>query len=182
LEIAQDDDILIIMESDRTSDINVVEEMVKKISQEKQDIVIASRYQRGGSYKRFPILRRFFSFGASFLMRHYFPIRDVYDYTIFFRAYRTGVIRRAVQYFGIFGLIQSKGFVANTELLIKLSLFTKKIVEIPFVYDYAQKKGASKIHVIRTINEYFVLINYMSRIFKKVNDLKKRKNIEGALL
>jgi len=182
LETAQDDDIMIIMESDRTSDIKVVDDMVEKIRQEGQDIAIASRYQRGGSYKSFPVLRMIFSFGASFLMRHFFPIQGVCDYTIFFRAYRAGVVRRAAQYFGAFGLIQSKGFVANAELLIKLSLFTKKITEIPFVYDYAQKKGVSKIHILRTINEYFVLINYINRVFKKVYDLENRKKARGSLL
>lgn len=182
LEIASDDDILIIMESDRTSDIRVVDEMVRHIDQEGQDIVIASRYQKGGAYKKFPLFRRIFSFGASSLMCYFFPIKDIHDYTIFFRAYRIGIVRRAVNYFGKFGLIQSKGFVANAELLIKLSFFTQKIVEVPFIYDYGQKKGKSKIRLFSTINEYFVLVNYMRRISKKIQQFKERHKIEGVLL
>jgi len=101
-------------------------------------------------------------------MKFYFPIQNVIDYTIFFRAYRIGLVKKATEHFGRFGLIQSKGFVANAELLIKLSIFTKKIKEVPFTYNYGKKIGQSKINVFRTINEYFVLINYLKRIFNKV--------------
>jgi dolichol-phosphate mannosyltransferase len=181
LEAATDNDILVIMESDRTSDIKAIDEMIENIRQQGQDIVIASRYQRGGAYKKFPIFRRIFSLGASSLMRYFFPIKNVYDYTIFFRAYRVGIIRRAVRYFGAFGLIQSKGFVANAEILIKLSFFTTKIMEIPFIYDYGQKKGKSKIRLISTINEYFVLVNYMRRVSNKIQQFKKRNQLQGVL-
>ena len=123
----------------------------------------------------FPLPRMIFSHCANRLMRTFFPVGDVRDYTIFFRAYRAGVLRQASEYFGPFGLIQSKGFVANAELLVKLSFFTKRIMEIPFVYNYGRKKGASKIDVLRTINEYFTLINYLKRIFIKHRALAGRK-------
>lgn len=162
-----DSDVMIIMESDQTSSIGLLPKLIKAIERENQDIVIASRYQKNGAYKNFPRLRQIYSRGANSLMRFCFPIKDVYDYTIFFRAYRVKVLRRAVKYFGLFGLIQSKGFVANAELLIKLSLLTKRIKEVPFIYNYAKKIGTSKINVLRTINEYFVLIGYLKRIFTK---------------
>jgi len=100
-------------------------------------------------------------------MKKYFPIPGVSDYTIFYRAYRIGIIRKAVRAYGMFGLIQSRGFVANAEFLVKLSLFTTRISEIPFTYDYGQKKGSSKIGVIRTIAEYFLVVTYLSEIVRK---------------
>ncbi|MBF0331761.1 MAG: glycosyltransferase [Candidatus Omnitrophica bacterium] len=167
LKIAQDDDVMIIMESDQTSEQDLVIPMAKEIEDGKADIVIASRYLSGGRYVGFPLPRLLFSHVANRLVRAFFPVGSVQDYTIFFRAYRVVVLRQASHYFGPFGLIQSKGFVANAELLVKLSLFTQKIMEVPFVYNYGKKKGASKINVMRTINEYFVLINYLKRILVK---------------
>ncbi len=167
LEAAGDDDVVVIMESDQTSEQGLVAPMARMIERQEADIVIASRYLPGGKYANFPLPRLVFSHLANRLMRACFPVGAVRDYTIFFRAYRARVLRQASAYFGPFGLIQSKGFVANAELLVKLSIFTRKITEIPFVYNYGQKKGASKIHVLRTINEYFVLINYLRRILVK---------------
>ncbi|MBF0478517.1 MAG: glycosyltransferase [Candidatus Omnitrophica bacterium] len=166
LSTAGDQDIMFILESDQTSEIDLIVDMIEKIKTG-QDIVIASRYQAGGKYERFPWMRKIFSLGASSMMKYYFPIKNVNDYTIFFRAYRVGILKKAAQYFGMFGLIQSKGFVANAELLIKLSWFTDKIAEVPFVYDYGRKKGKSKIRILMTINEYFVLVNYLKRLFNK---------------
>lgn len=167
LRQAKDEDVMIIMESDQTSEIDLILPMAGAIADGRADIVVASRYQPGGSYQNFPFSRRVFSHGANRLLRSYFPLPGVMDYTIFFRAYRVGLLRRASQYFGPFGLIQSKGFVANAELLVKLALFTSRIVEVPFVYHYGRKKGKSKLAVLRTINEYFVFINYFQRILAK---------------
>jgi len=113
-------------------------------------------------------VRRIFSYAANFLMQKFFPIKGIFDYTIFFRAYRVGIIRKAVEHFGRFGLIQSLGFVANAELLIKLSFFTGRITEVPFIYDYGLKKGSSKIGVARTINEYFTVISYLKSVRRRI--------------
>ncbi|OGX24055.1 MAG: hypothetical protein A2Y03_02430 [Omnitrophica WOR_2 bacterium GWF2_38_59] len=168
LSEAKDDDIMVIMESDQTSEVAIIKDLVGPVEKDAADIVIASRYLKSGGYVNFPFLRLIFSYCANSLMKFYFPIQNVIDYTIFFRAYRIGLVKKATEHFGRFGLIQSKGFVANAELLIKLSIFTKKIKEVPFTYNYGKKIGQSKINVFRTINEYFVLINYLKRIFNKV--------------
>ncbi len=164
----RDDDVLVVMESDQTSECSIVKDMVEEVENNGQDVVIGSRYQKGGRYKDFPLPRLIYSWGASFFMRRLFPIKeDVKDYTIFFRAYRIGILRQLTEYFGAFGLIQSRGFVANAELLVKISLFTKKIKEIPFIYDYGRKKGKSKMRIFRTINEYFVFVCYMKDFIKR---------------
>jgi len=181
LSEAKPDDVLIIMESDQTSELDLIHKLIARIREQNQDIVIASRYQPGGAYVRFPWMRKVFSKSVNYLMRKLFPIKEVSDYTIFFRAYRIGIFQEALKYFGPFGLIQSKGFVANAELLVKLALFTDKIAEVPFVYDYGNKKGISKIGVLRTINEYFVLVNYLQRIAQKVRVERSRTLEKFAL-
>ena len=161
---AQDGDLLVILESDQTSAIDLVPVMLDEIRFKGKDIVVASRYLAGGGYRNFPVTRLIFSHLANRLMQYYFPIPNVLDYTIFFRAYRISSLRAALPYFGDSGLIQTHGFVANAELLIKLSLLSPLVAEIPFVYDYGVKRGASKINVLRTINEYFVLVAYLRRL------------------
>ena len=171
---AQDGDLLVILESDQTSAIDLVPVMLDEIRFKGKDIVIASRYVAGGGYRNFPVTRLIFSHLATRLMQYVFPIPNVLDYTIFFRAYRISSLRAALPYFGDSGLIQTHGFVANAELLIKLSLLSPLVAEIPFVYDYGVKRGASKINVLRTINEYFVLVAYLRRLTRKFKDYQHR--------
>ena len=171
---AQDGDLLVILESDQTSAIDLVPVMLDEIRFKGKDIVVASRYLAGGGYRNFPVTRLIFSHLANRLMQYYFPIPNVLDYTIFFRAYRISSLRAALPYFGDSGLIQTHGFVANAELLIKLSLLSPLVAEIPFVYDYGVKRGASKINVLRTINEYFVLVAYLRRLTRKFKDYQHR--------
>ena len=171
---AQDGDLLVILESDQTSAIDLIPVMLDEIRLKGKDIVVASRYLAGGGYRNFPVTRLIFSHLANRLMQYVFPIPNVLDYTIFFRAYRISSLRAALPYFGDSGLIQTHGFVANAELLIKLSLLSPLVAEIPFVYDYGVKRGASKINVLRTINEYFVLVAYLRRLTRKFKDYQHR--------
>ena len=171
---AQDGDLLVILESDQTSANDLVPVMLDEILLKGKDIVVASRYLAGGGYRNFPVTRLIFSHLANRLMQFVFPIPNVLDYTIFFRAYRISSLRAALPYFGDSGLIQTHGFVANAELLIKLSLLSPLVAEIPFVYDYGVKRGASKINVLRTINEYFVLVAYLRRLTRKFKDYQHR--------
>jgi len=171
---AQDGDLLVILESDQTSAMDLVPVMLDEIRFKGKDIVVASRYVAGGGYRNFPVTRLIFSHLANRLMQYVFPIPNVLDYTIFFRAYRISSLRAALPYFGDSGLIQTHGFVANAELLIKLSLLSPLVAEIPFVYDYGVKRGASKINVLRTINEYFVLVAYLCRLSRKFKDYQHR--------
>lgn len=174
-ESKDNNDILVILESDQTSELSIVDKLLVEIQEGKKDVVIASRYQEGGGYINFPFLRYIFSYCANFLLRKLFPInREVKDYTIFFRAYRVGVFYSLIEYFSSFGIIQTRGFIANSELLIKISLFTKKISEVPFVYDYGRKIGRSKMNIVYTISEYFEFICHMKTFIKKVTIAKER--------
>ena len=172
---AGDDDVLVIMESDLTS----LPEMIKLIRQEifekNLDIVIASRFSGSGGYKNFPILRTIYSKSVNFLMRILCPIRNVYDYTVFFRGYRISLLKNVFSYFGNSNCLQTRGFASNTELLVKCSLFTNFIGEIPFVYDYVVKQNPSKLRVIKTIIEYFDFLFYMKDIIRKVRLQQKTK-------
>lgn len=164
-----ENDIIVILESDQTSNITLIDDLIAGI-EKGNDIVIASRYLNGGGYRNFPLPRLIYSKCANWLMKSFFPIKGATDYTIFLRAYRVKAFYPVVKRLTVDGLLQSLGFVANSELLVKCAVFTDKISEVPFVYDYGRKVGKSKMNVFRTIHEYFVFICYMKYI---VNQLKR---------
>ncbi|MEM3578584.1 MAG: hypothetical protein QXX51_09120, partial [Candidatus Bathyarchaeia archaeon] len=65
-------------------------------------------------------------------------------------------------------LIESKGFVASLELLLKASRFGGVVKEVPIFLDYGKKGGVSKMRLLSTIYDYLTLIFK----FKFLNNLK----------
>jgi len=165
-----ENDVVVILESDQTSNIELVHDLISEIRDKGQDIVIASRYLKGGGYQNFPLPRLIYSWCANALLRFFFPIPKATDYTIFLRGYRVSAFYPVLDKLTSHAFLQSHGFVANSELLVKLTVFTDKVSEIPFIYDYGRKVGKSKMNVFRTIHEYFTFIQYMKYI---VNQLRK---------
>lgn len=150
------DDNLVIMEGDGTSDPSLLPLMIEKIKGG-CDLVIASRYKKGGGYKRFPPERHAYSLLANFVFRRLFPFDGVSDYTIFYRVYRVDLFEKALGAYKD-GFISHRYFVANTEILIKLLPYAEKVCEIPFLYDYGLKRGRSGINVRKNAIEYLKLI------------------------
>jgi dolichol-phosphate mannosyltransferase len=151
-------DIVIIMESDCTSDPTLLKKLINKIKTG-YDIAIASRYIDGGGYMRFPLRRLILSRSANTIFRALYQSKGVADYTIFYRAYSYKVLKKASEKFDK-RLITTKYFAANAELLVKLLTITDKATEIPFVYDYGKKKGKSGLNVKKNLNQYLRFIVY----------------------
>lgn len=175
LLMGNENDVLIIMEADQTSNVSRLKFFEKGIQDDNKDIIIASRYHGSGCYQRFPISRKILSVGANRLLGTIFPIENVSDYTIFFRAYSWRILTKMQDYFGLHGMIQSKGFSANAEILIKASYLNASIAEIPFVYDYGKKKGESKIPIFRSLLEYFSMIMYLKKLSMKIRNKQLTK-------
>tara|TARA_B100001250_G_scaffold411056_2_gene438812 strand:+ start:422 stop:1183 length:762 start_codon:yes stop_codon:yes gene_type:complete len=152
------EDVLITMDTDNSHTVNLSYKMAKKILFEKQDIVIASRYQFLSKIKGLNQQRRLLSFGASILFKVFFPIKNVKDYTSGFRAFRLGKIRNAWKIDKNF--FSEKGFSASVDILLKLYKNKNKIKfkEMPINLRYDLKKGDSKMKVIKTIYLNIALI------------------------
>lgn len=156
-ESAADEDVIVLMEADSTNDPALLPEMLRCV-EDGSDVVIGSRYESGGRYHRFPLKRMVLSLGANALVRWLFPIPGARDYTIFYRAYRAGILKKGFGRFGD-GLIETRTFVCNAELLIKLnSVVPLRVREVPLVYRYDLKKGRSKMPVMRTLREYMAFL------------------------
>jgi len=105
---------------------------------EHADLVIGSRYVRGGSTPNWSLLRRFISGGGNIFARFMLGL-PVHDCTAGFRCYRTTVLRS-------FDLdtIKSQGYAFQVELAYRVTQLGFKIVEIPITFP-DRRVGKSKM-------------------------------------
>ncbi|MDD2696644.1 MAG: glycosyltransferase family 2 protein [Candidatus Pacebacteria bacterium] len=180
-EISQPDDIIIRMDADGTHEPKYIPELIKKIN-EGYDVVIASRFQKGGGMIGVNKYRSLISLAASLVMKIFFPIKNVKDYSCGFRAYRAKIIKEAIRIFGnSFIDLKGMGFTGTVEKIIKLRMLGAKMAEIPFQLRYDQKIGKSKMVTSITTLGYLMLIlkniypwgNQAKEWQKEIKKLKK---------
>lgn len=155
------DDVIIAMDADNTHEPAHALAMYQLI-QNGYDLAIASRYQKGAREVGVSFKRRFLSLGANLMLKFFFPITGVRDYTCGYRAFRAGLLERA---FAVYGdkFVEATTFSATAEILLKLRLFKPKAGEVPMVLRYDQKKGTSKMKIGATIADYLRVMVRMWR-------------------
>lgn len=149
-------DVVVIMEGDGTSSPKVLPELARRVALG-ADIVIASRYETGGRYQKFPLKRLILSKSANIVFQLLFPVKGVKDYSIFYRAYRAEVLQRALSHYGE-KFITVQTFFANIEILLNLRPFIQKVEEVPLVYDYGKKQGKSGMKIWKNLRSYLSFI------------------------
>jgi dolichol-phosphate mannosyltransferase len=142
-------DIVIAMDADNTHTPGLIRSMVRLV-REGNDVVIASRYQRGAYIRGVPFHRQLLSLGASWIFRLTFPIRGVRDYTCGYRAYRGTLLQEAFQRFGD-DFVEQSGFQCMVDILLKLREMDVIFAEAPLILRYDKKAGASKMKVFQTV-------------------------------
>jgi len=152
-----DDDVAVIMDADNTHNPELIPLMIDK-SENSADVVIASRYQKGGSEIGLSFLRKLCSLCASLILSFFYNIPGVKDYTCGYRLYKGRAIKKAFEVFGN-NFIEEKGFTCMAEIIIKLHYIGCEIREIPLRLRYDLKKGRSKMKILQTIKSYFILIH-----------------------
>jgi len=156
--ISQPNDIIIRMDADNTHEPKYISPMISKIKHG-YDVVIASRFKKGGGMIGVSKYRSIVSYGANLLMKIFFPIKGVQEYSCGFRAYRASTIKTAIKIFGNdFISLKGMGFTGTVEKLIKLQKTKARITEIPFQLRYDQKNGPSKMVTSLTTIGYLILI------------------------
>jgi len=151
---------IVVMDADLTHNPFYISTMMADLTKG-CDVVVASRYAKGGKQIGVPFHRRVLSRGISILGNIFFrlPVKDV---TSGYRCYRAEIINRIIDKYGS-RFIESKGFEVSFELLVKAYSVGAKIVEIPFVLDYSKKRSKSKLRVQHTIRNYLKLITKLIR-------------------
>lgn len=157
-EHCQPDDIIVRMDADDTHEPKYIPALVAKIN-EGYDIAIASRFQTGGGAEGLDAYRTFISRCANLVMKLFFPIKGVWEYSCGYRAYRAEIVQDAIRIFGnSFIDVKGVGFTCTLEKLIKFRMMGARFAEVPFVLRYDQKLSQSKMLSSITTLGYLVLI------------------------
>ena len=157
VSLAKKDDIIIRMDADDTHSPKYIPAMIERLGLG-YDIVIASRFARGGGQKGVNLYRGMISRAANLFMKIIFPVSGVREYSCGFRAYRAGIIKKAISIYGNnFIQLKGLGFTGTLEKLIKLNLIGAKFSEIPFVLRYDLKDSPSKMVTSITTMGYLVM-------------------------
>ena len=157
-EIAQTGDVIVRMDCDDTHDPSYIPAMLAKI-REGYEVVTTSRYAPGGGQVGVDWYRRTISRVANLLMKMFFPIAGVWEYSCGYRAYRAALVQDALAIFGN-GFIDLKGmgFTSTVEKLVKCRMLGARIAEVPFVLRYDRKLSTSKVVTSLTTLGYLMLI------------------------
>jgi dolichol-phosphate mannosyltransferase len=153
-EEALDDDFVVTMDSDNTHDPKHVLEMLAAAGD--ASVVVGSRYVPGGRQLNVPAHRVLMSKAVNLLVRKLFHL-PVKDATSGFRCFRGDLLKRLRDTFGD-RIIESDGFAASLELLLKAVNSGGIVAEVPIFLDYGKKGGASKMHLFSTIFKYMILL------------------------
>lgn len=160
-EVSAESDIIVRLDCDDTHEPFLIKSMVDKL-REGYDVVIASRFQKGGGQLGVSWYRAFVSRCANLFMKALFPVPGVWEYSCGYRAYRAGLIKDAIRVFGnSFIQLKGLGFTCTLEKLVKLKLLGARFAEVPFTLRYDQKRSSSKmISSITTLGYLTMAICY----------------------
>ncbi|MHB1569174.1 MAG: glycosyltransferase [Solirubrobacteraceae bacterium] len=149
---AHDDDAIVTLEADNTSDLDDLPKLLAKF-EEGNDVVLASVYAPGGRIIGVAPWRLAASRSVSNLFRYAGGLQDVHTLSSLYRVYRAGTLRRAAETYGYL-LVREPGFAANVELLLKLYNAGAKVAEVPTVNDWSRRLGTSKMNLRPTVLAY----------------------------
>lgn len=157
VEHTSPDDVIIRMDCDDSHKPDFIPALLAKI-EEGRDVVIASRFQKGGGQAGVPTHRQLISRCANMFMKVVFWLPEVREYSCGFRAYRAEIIHSAIKTFGNnFIQLKGLGFTGTLEKLLKLHLLGARFGEVPFVLRYDHKQSDSKMVLSITTLGYFIM-------------------------
>ena len=151
-------DILVSMDCDNSHTIPLSFNMINAILNKKKDIVIASRYKKNSKTNGLDQIRIFLSYGAAFLYKIFFPIKNVKDYTCGFRAFKYEKFHFIYKKYKKF--FSEEGFSASADILLKSYKYRNSLefYELPINLRYDLKQGQSKMKILKTIYLNLALI------------------------
>lgn len=152
LEDAADDDAIVTIEGDGTSDLVDLPEMLARFA-EGYDVVLASVHAPGGKLIGVAGWRVLASRAASTVVRWFGGLDDVHTVSAVYRCYRGVALRRIRDLHGA-DFIREPGFAVNVELLLKLKDSGATVCEVPTTNDWTQRAGASKLRTGQTLRAY----------------------------
>ncbi len=149
---SQDDDAIVTLEADNTSDLDDLPRMLECF-ESGSDVVLASVYAPGGRILGVAPWRLAASKAVSNVFRYTGGLQQIHTLSSLYRVYRAGTLRRAAETYGYL-LVREPGFAANVELLLKLYNAGAQVAEVPTVNDWSRRLGMSKMSLRPTVLAY----------------------------
>jgi len=149
---AADDDAIVTLEADNTSDLDDLPAMLARFS-EGYDVVCASVYAPGGRIVGVAPWRLAASKAVSNTFRVAGGLKELHTLSALYRVYRASTLRRAADTYGYL-LVREPGFAANVELLLKLYNSGATVAEVPTTNDWTKRAGVSKMQLKKTVLAY----------------------------
>jgi dolichol-phosphate mannosyltransferase len=150
-----DEDWLLTMEGDNTSQIDLLRRMIAFCKQG-VDVILASPYAPGGKMIHVAWHRLFLSHTANMLARWILGLGRIHTISSFCRLHNGRIIKKLQQKYGV-SIVDSMGFEWAVEMLAKLVKMNARIIEVPMQLDFSARKGKPKMRIVRTIRGYFRL-------------------------
>jgi dolichol-phosphate mannosyltransferase len=150
LELAGDDDFVVTLESDTTSDVDALDTMLE-CAREGTDVVLASHHGEG-ELVNVAAHRRMLSRAAAYAIRRGAGL-DARTVSSFFRVYRASALRKGYAAHGD-NFVRESGFACKAEILVKLVRGGCSVREVPVSLDWSSREGESKMRVLPTIAGY----------------------------
>jgi len=153
---------IVVMDADGSHNPQCIMDFLEEIETDNFDLIIGSRYCKGG-YTDNPAILRFMSWMLNVTYRMVFGLK-VKDVSDSFRMYKGEQIKNISLECDNFDLVE--------EVLIKLSLSYKpfRIKEVPISFN-KRSAGESKRNLVKFIFSYFVT---MKRLLKIKREMKKK--------
>jgi len=164
-EKVTENDFVVTIEGDNTSRVETLLIMINRIVRENIDVALASPLSYGGGVTNTKFHRQLLGHCASALTKLLLNIRGINTFTSFFRVFKGSVIIKLQEKYGS-KIIEAKGFECMVELLKKITILNFSITEVPMNLDTSLRKGKSKLKVLKTMINYFVIF-YKSRTWKR---------------
>lgn len=144
-----DCEVVIQMDADLSHDPNVIPLMLQFLGE--HDVVLGSRYVKGGTIERWHFLRRLLSKLGNLYARAILsmPQKDV---TSGFKCYRSSVLKKLIE-----RPLSSLGYNFQIEILYRAHRLGYKILEIPIVFT-ERKAGSSKINLFIIFESFYKVL------------------------
>lgn len=133
-------DTLITMEADLSNDPNKIPEFVARL--DKADLVVGSRYVKGGGVVNWSWWRKLLSFGANFILRILAWTPKIHEFTNLYRAFKKEVWQEIEPQVSL-----HIGWLFVPAFIFEASTRKLKIVEVPFIF-YDRFGGRSKMRTM----------------------------------
>jgi dolichol-phosphate mannosyltransferase len=150
-----ENDIVLTIEGDNTSRIELVKQMLTRL-QEGFDVIFASPYMYGGGIINTSAYRIFLSSMANLFVKELLGLQGILTVSSFFRLYRSSALIKMQNIYGT-KIIERRGFECMVEMVMKMVNLGITISEVPLVLDTKARVGRSRMNVMKTIVGYLGL-------------------------